>query len=249
MKEEKKKRKERCVQIFSKPPRSAEYRRPAAHHPQMVPTPGVLDPADPRARSLQLLLQTHTKMARSSCANALTKKSSRRSMLQTHTHTHSPQHTSARIGSTYHVVRTHTKTLARSGRRVKPAIDGDAEPHARTQHICSTASCGLALHSAAPMSSHAQQAAQDNLGASSLQAAPLNVGDCVSSTELLRDAAERVMLSQGRAMVSDQRATGEKMDDAPPIAREDERAESEQSPRTLPPHPLRNTKRVRHRGY
>ena len=34
------------------PPRSAEYRRPAADHPQMVPTPGVLDPADPRARSL-----------------------------------------------------------------------------------------------------------------------------------------------------------------------------------------------------
>ena len=29
-----------------------------------------------------------TKMARTSCANALTKKSSRRSMLQTHTHTH-----------------------------------------------------------------------------------------------------------------------------------------------------------------
>ena len=83
------------------------------------------------------------------------------------------------------------------------------------------------MTSAAPMSSHAQQAAQDNLGASSLQAAPLNVGDCFSSTELLRDAAERVMLSQGRTMVSDQRATGEKMDDAPPIAREDERAESE----------------------
>ena len=30
--------------------------RPAADHPQMVTTPGVLDPADPRARSLQLLL-------------------------------------------------------------------------------------------------------------------------------------------------------------------------------------------------
>ena len=32
--------------------------RPAADHPQMVSTPGVLDPADPDARSLQLLLQT-----------------------------------------------------------------------------------------------------------------------------------------------------------------------------------------------
>ena len=32
--------------------------RPAADHPQMVTTPGVLDPADPGARSLQLLLQT-----------------------------------------------------------------------------------------------------------------------------------------------------------------------------------------------
>ena len=30
--------------------------RPAADHPQMVTTPGVLDPADPGARSLQLLL-------------------------------------------------------------------------------------------------------------------------------------------------------------------------------------------------
>ena len=30
--------------------------RSAADHPQMVTTPGVLDPADPRARSLQLLL-------------------------------------------------------------------------------------------------------------------------------------------------------------------------------------------------
>ena len=30
--------------------------RPAADHPQMVTTPGVLNPADPRARSLQLLL-------------------------------------------------------------------------------------------------------------------------------------------------------------------------------------------------
>ena len=66
------------------------------------------------------------------------------------------------------------------------------------------------MTSAAPMSSHAQQAAQDNLGASSLQATPLNVGDCFSSTELLRGAAERVMLSQGRTMVSDQRATGSK---------------------------------------
>ena len=32
--------------------------RPAADHPQMVTTPGVLDPPDPGARSLQLLLQT-----------------------------------------------------------------------------------------------------------------------------------------------------------------------------------------------
>ena len=32
--------------------------RPAADHPQMATTPGVLDPADPGARSLQLLLQT-----------------------------------------------------------------------------------------------------------------------------------------------------------------------------------------------
>ena len=32
--------------------------RPAADHPQMVTTPGVLDPADPGARSLQLPLQT-----------------------------------------------------------------------------------------------------------------------------------------------------------------------------------------------
>ena len=32
--------------------------RPAADHPQMVTTPGVLDPADPGARSWQLLLQT-----------------------------------------------------------------------------------------------------------------------------------------------------------------------------------------------
>ena len=32
--------------------------RPAADHPQMVTTPGVLDLADPGARSLQLLLQT-----------------------------------------------------------------------------------------------------------------------------------------------------------------------------------------------
>ena len=32
--------------------------RPAADHPQMVTTSGVLDPADPSARSLQLLLQT-----------------------------------------------------------------------------------------------------------------------------------------------------------------------------------------------
>ena len=32
--------------------------RPASDHPQMVTTPGVLDPADPDARSLQLLLQT-----------------------------------------------------------------------------------------------------------------------------------------------------------------------------------------------
>ena len=32
--------------------------RPAADHPQMVTTPGVLDPVDPGARSLQLLLQT-----------------------------------------------------------------------------------------------------------------------------------------------------------------------------------------------
>ena len=32
--------------------------RPAADHPQMVTTPGVLDPADPSARPLQLLLQT-----------------------------------------------------------------------------------------------------------------------------------------------------------------------------------------------
>ena len=32
--------------------------RPAADHPQLVTTPGVLDPADPGARSLQLLLQT-----------------------------------------------------------------------------------------------------------------------------------------------------------------------------------------------
>ena len=32
--------------------------RPAADHPQMVTTPGVLDPVDPDARSLQLLLQT-----------------------------------------------------------------------------------------------------------------------------------------------------------------------------------------------
>ena len=30
--------------------------RPTANHPQMVTTPGALDPADPRARSLQLLL-------------------------------------------------------------------------------------------------------------------------------------------------------------------------------------------------
>ena len=44
-------------------PRYREYRRPAADHPQKVPTPGVLDPADPRARSLQLL-QTHTKTPR-----------------------------------------------------------------------------------------------------------------------------------------------------------------------------------------
>ena len=32
--------------------------RPAVDHPQMVTMPGVLDPADPCARSLQLLLQT-----------------------------------------------------------------------------------------------------------------------------------------------------------------------------------------------
>ena len=32
--------------------------RPAADHPQLATTPGVLDPADPGARSLQLLLQT-----------------------------------------------------------------------------------------------------------------------------------------------------------------------------------------------
>ena len=35
--------------------------RPAADHPQMVTTPGVLDPADPRARSLQLLLDISDK--------------------------------------------------------------------------------------------------------------------------------------------------------------------------------------------
>ena len=34
---------------------------PAADHPQMVTTPGVLDPADPRARSLQLLLDISDK--------------------------------------------------------------------------------------------------------------------------------------------------------------------------------------------
>ena len=38
--------------------RPGEGLRPAADHPQMVTTPGVLDPADPGARSLQLLLQT-----------------------------------------------------------------------------------------------------------------------------------------------------------------------------------------------
>ena len=36
--------------------------RPAADHPQMVTTPGVLDPADPRARSLQLLLDISDKV-------------------------------------------------------------------------------------------------------------------------------------------------------------------------------------------
>ena len=35
--------------------------RPAADHPQMVTTPGVLDPADPCARSLQLLLDISDK--------------------------------------------------------------------------------------------------------------------------------------------------------------------------------------------
>ena len=35
--------------------------RPAADHPQIVTTPGVLDPADPRARSLQLLLDISDK--------------------------------------------------------------------------------------------------------------------------------------------------------------------------------------------
>ena len=35
--------------------------RPAADHPQMVMTPGVLNPADPRARSLQLLLDISDK--------------------------------------------------------------------------------------------------------------------------------------------------------------------------------------------
>ena len=35
--------------------------RPAADHPQMVTTPGVLDPADPRARSSQLLLDISDK--------------------------------------------------------------------------------------------------------------------------------------------------------------------------------------------
>ena len=35
--------------------------RPAADHPQMVTTPGVLNPADPRARSLQLLLDISDK--------------------------------------------------------------------------------------------------------------------------------------------------------------------------------------------
>ena len=35
--------------------------RTAADHPQMVTTPGVLDPADPRARSLQLLLDISDK--------------------------------------------------------------------------------------------------------------------------------------------------------------------------------------------
>ena len=35
--------------------------RPAVDHPQMVTTPGVLDPADPRARSLQLLLDISDK--------------------------------------------------------------------------------------------------------------------------------------------------------------------------------------------
>ena len=38
--------------------------RPAADHPQMVTTPGVLDPADPGARPLQLLLQTWCGSAR-----------------------------------------------------------------------------------------------------------------------------------------------------------------------------------------
>ena len=38
--------------------------RPAADHPQMVTTPGVLDPADPRARSLQLLLDISDKNGR-----------------------------------------------------------------------------------------------------------------------------------------------------------------------------------------
>ena len=40
--------------------------RPAADHPQMVTTPGVLDPADPRARSLQLLLDISDKSGRKS---------------------------------------------------------------------------------------------------------------------------------------------------------------------------------------
>ena len=40
--------------------------RPAADHPQMITTPGVLDPADPRARSLQLLLDISDKSGRKS---------------------------------------------------------------------------------------------------------------------------------------------------------------------------------------
>ena len=62
--------------------------------------------------------------------------------------------------------------------------------------------------SSAPASSNAQQQGDDNGGASSLQVDSLKVGVCFSSSEDLRTAAERALLSKGRRMVCNHRTTG-----------------------------------------